>query len=206
MEDLWAFNEEVAARAIYDSKLPVISAVGHEIDFSIADFVADLRAPTPSAAAEIAAPDGDDLLERIEGSLDGLVTAVGRAVNQGRNRLQEMSTRYGFRRPLEIVAQRTQRCDDLSHLLDVHIAHRMQTFKQQSMSLIEKLGIVSPRAIMKRGYSYSRDKSGRAVKSFKQVAIDDRIDIILYEGGLETRVTRIDPGSLRVSGESKGDG
>jgi exodeoxyribonuclease VII large subunit len=206
LEDLWAFNEEVVARAVYESELPLISAVGHEIDFSIADFVADLRAPTPSAAAEIAVPDGDDLLERIEGSLDGMVNSIGRVLQQGRNRLHDMSTRYGFRRPLEIVAQRSQRCDDLSHLLDVHMVHRMQTFQQRSASLVEKLEMVSPRAILQRGYSYARDKAGRAVRSFKQVAIDDRIDVILHEGGLETRITRLDPGSLRDQGKGKGNG
>jgi exodeoxyribonuclease VII large subunit len=206
LEDLWAFNEEAVARAIYESEIPVISAVGHEIDFSIADFVADMRAPTPSAAAEMAVPDGDDLLERIESSMDGIVMAVGRAFQQGRNRLHDLSSRYGFRRPLEIIAQRTQRCDDLSHLLDVHMAHRMETFRQRSASLIEKLEMVSPRAVLQRGYSYARDKTGSAVRSFKQVAIDDKIDIILYEGGLETRVTRIDQRSFDEGGRSKDNG
>ena len=206
LEDLWAFNEEEVARAIYDSELPIISAVGHEIDFSIADFVADLRAPTPSAAAEIAVPDGEELLSRIDGYLESIFSTMIGLIEQEQGRLDDILSRYGLRKPLEIIAQRAQRCDDLSHLLDIHISHRMQTFTGRSRSLYEKLEMVSPKAVLKRGYSYARDRQGRAVKSFKQVAIDDKIDIILYEGGLQTRVTRIDPKSLTGTGEKKRDG
>jgi exodeoxyribonuclease VII large subunit len=206
LEDLWAFNEEEVARAIYDSDLPVISAVGHEIDISIADFVADLRAPTPSAAAEIAVPDGEELLSRITGHLESMISAMTDTIEQGQGRLDDILSRYGLRKPLEIIAQRAQRCDDLSHLLDIHITHRMQTFINRSQAVFEKLEMVSPQAVMKRGYSYARDQQGRAVKSFKQVAIDDKIDIILYQGGLQTRITRIDPESLAPTGKKKRDG
>lgn len=206
LEDLWAFNEEEVARAIYDSDLPVISAVGHEIDFSIADFVADLRAPTPSAAAEMAVPDGEELLSRLDGYFESIISTMTDMVEQQQGRLDDILSRYGLRRPLEIIAQRAQRCDDLSHLLDIHITHRMQAFTNRSQTLFEKLEMISPKAVMKRGYSYARDPQGRAVRSFKQVAIDDKIDIILYEGGLQTRVTRIDPKSLSGVGEKKRNG
>ncbi len=203
LEDLWAFNEEEVARAIYDSDLPVISAVGHEIDFSIADFIADLRAPTPSAAAEIAVPDGEELLSRIDGYLESIISTMADMIEQHQGRLDDILSRYGLRKPLEIIAQRAQRCDDLSHLLDIQISHRMQTFMNRSQILVEKLEMISPKAVMKRGYSYARDPQGRAVRSFKQVAIDDKIDIILYEGGLQTRVTRIDPHALKDAGGDK---
>ncbi len=206
LEDLWAFNEEEVARAIYDSDIPVISAVGHEIDFSISDFVADLRAPTPSAAAEIAVPDGEELLSRIDGYLENILSSMMDLIEQEQGRLDDILSRYGLRRPLEIIAQRAQRCDDLSHLLDVQMSHRMQIFMNRSQTLFEKLEMVSPKAVMKRGYSYARDQKGEAVKSFKQVAIDDKIDIILHEGGLQTRVTRIDPKSPTRTGEKKRDG
>lgn len=206
LEDLWAFNDEEVARAIYDSDIPVISAVGHEIDFSIADFVADLRAPTPSAAAEIAVPDGEELQSRIIGYLESMVSTMTNTIEQGQGQLDDILSRYGLRKPLEIIAQRAQHCDDLSHLLDIHISHRMQIFTDRSRSIFEKLEMVSPKAVLGRGYSYASDQQGRALKSFKQVAIDDKIDIILYEGGLQTRVTRVDPKSLTGSGEKKRDG
>jgi exodeoxyribonuclease VII large subunit len=205
LEDLWAFNDEEVARAIYDSDIPVISAVGHEIDFSIADFVADLRAPTPSAAAEIAVPDGEELQSRIIGYLESMVSTMTNTIEQGQGQLDDILSRYGLRKPLEIIAQRAQNCDDLTHLLEIHISHRMQIFTDRSRSTFEKLEMVSPKAVLGRGYSYARDQQGKALKSFKQVAIDDKIDIILYEGGLQTRVTRVEPKSLTGSGEKKRD-
>ncbi len=199
LEDLWAFNEEIVARAIYKSKIPVISAVGHEIDFAISDFVADLRAPTPSAAAEIAVPDGESLLERVEEAGNAIVYALKRILDDYEVRLDQIGSRYGLRKPAEIIAQRAQRYDDLSHLLNLNMTHRMRSFKDNCRSIDDKLLMVSPEAVMKRGYSYCRDQEGKPVTSFRRVAVDDKIDIILYEGGLETRVTRIDPHGIRKS-------
>jgi len=193
LEDLWAFNEEEVARAIFESKIPVISAVGHEIDFSISDFVADLRAPTPSAAAEIAVPDGEGLLSRITGYASDLFKISRSVIDDSSRQLEDVTSRYGFRKPMEMIVQRAQRCDELTNLINLHSSHKMERLKRQSQALFEKLEVVSPKAVMKRGFSYCRDKGGKAVKSFKQVAIDDKIDIILYEGGMESRVTRIVP-------------
>ena len=203
LEDLWAFNEEEVGRAIFKSKIPVISAVGHEIDFSIADFVADLRAPTPSAAAEIAVPDGEGLVSRIAGYASDLFTISRSVIDDSNRQLAEISARYGFRKPMEMIVQRAQRCDELTNLINIHSSHKMDSSKRQSQALFEKLEVVSPKAVMKRGFSYCRDNEGRAVKSFKQVAIDDKIDIILYEGGMESRVTRIVPEILGASGRKK---
>ncbi len=193
LEDLWAFNEEIVARAIYRSEIPVISAVGHEIDFAISDFVADLRAPTPSAAAEIAVPDGPALLPRVREAGSAMVYALKGLLENSQSRLDQIISRYGLRRPAEIIAQRAQRIDDLSHLLDLNMKHRMRFFGDKHHSVDSKLMMVSPAAVMKRGYSYCRDKEGRPVTSFRRVAVDDKIDITLYEGGLETRVTRLNP-------------
>jgi len=193
LEDLWAFNEEIVARAIYRSEIPVISAVGHEIDFAISDFVADLRAPTPSAAAEIAVPDGAALLPRVREAGSAMVYALKGLLENSQSRLDQIISRYGLRRPAEIIAQRAQRIDDLSHLLDLNMKHRMRFFDDKHHSVDSKLMMVSPAAVMKRGYSYCRDKEGRPVTSFRRVAVDDKIDITLYEGGLETRVTRLNP-------------
>jgi exodeoxyribonuclease VII large subunit len=185
------------ARAIYDSELPVISAVGHEIDFSISDFVADLRAPTPSAAAEMAVPDGEQLSARFQGYYDSIAAATISLIDRSKRRLHELSTRYGLRRPLEIISQRAQRRDELSRLINLQMTHRMESLRHRSQSIFEKLGMVSPKAVMKRGFSYCRDEKGAAIRSFKQVAIDDKLEIVLYEGGLESRVTRIQPDIFR---------
>jgi len=203
LEDLWAFNEEEVARAVFKSKIPVISAVGHEIDFSISDFVADLRAPTPSAAAELAAPDGERLISQINEFTRDLVSLTASIIDYSKKEINEITARYGFRRPMEMIVQRAQRCDELLNLVNLHSSHKMDRLKRESTSLFEKLEMVSPKNVMKRGFSYCRDKDGKAVKSFKQVAIDDKLDIILYEGGLESRVTRIAPESIGTGGRKK---
>jgi exodeoxyribonuclease VII large subunit len=196
LEDLWAFNEEVVARAIYESKLPVISAVGHEIDFSIADFVADLRAPTPSAAAEMAVPNAIELLERIDEIRQDLVYEMSDLFKRSNRRVKELGSRYGLKRPMEIITQRAQRRDELNRLISLHFAHRMDSLSSKSHSIFEKLEMVSPQGILKRGYAYVRDEKGQSIRSFKQVAIDDKLEIIFYEGGAESRVTRIKPKTL----------
>jgi len=205
LEDLWAFNEEIVARAIYASEIPVISAVGHEIDFTISDFVADLRASTPSAAAEIAVPDGASLLERVRGIDDAMISAVKQMLDDNLIRLDEIGSRYGLRRPAEIIAQRAQRCDDLTHLLNLNMNHKIRSFGESYRFLDEKLEMVSPSGVMKRGYSYCRDREGNPVTSFRKVAVNDKIDVILYEGGLETRVTRVDPLGLKKGGGGNGN-
>jgi exodeoxyribonuclease VII large subunit len=196
LEDLWAFNEEEVARAIYDSELPVISAVGHEIDFSISDFVADLRAPTPSAAAEMAVPDISQLAMRLDELAVSLRDGMVVIILQHRSRLLEIGSRYGLRRPLEFINLRARRCAELGKLINLHISHRLTTLRQAFQSTYEKLEMVSPRAVLKRGYSYVRDNNRQAVRSFKQVAIDDKLDIVFYEGGVESRVTRLTSGSM----------
>ena len=193
LEDLWAFNEETVARAIYESELPVISAVGHEIDFSISDFVADLRAPTPSAAAEMAAPDINQLAMRVDELVGRLGDDITDILSQLKLRSVELGSRYGLKRPLDIIIQRTHRCEELRKLVNIHLSHRMTTLKQRFQSTFEKLEVVSPRSILERGYSYVRNGEGQAVRSFRQVAIDDKLEIIFYEGGVESRVTRLRP-------------
>ncbi len=200
LEDLWAFNEEVVARSVYKSKIPIISAVGHEIDFAISDFVADLRAPTPSAAAEIAVPDGESLTERVLGADNAMLSVLKQLLDGHKSQLEQIGSRYGLRKPAEIIAQRSQRCDDLTHRLSLNMDHRMRAFENKYRIVGEKLEMVSPTAVMKRGYSYCRDQEGKPVTSFRKVAVDDKMDIILYEGGLETRITRIDPHGIRKSG------
>ncbi len=117
IEDLWAFNEEIVARAIYDSKIPIISAVGHEIDFTIADFVADLRAPTPSAAAELAVPELSDILSLLRFNAESLIKIVQEKIESHRQQLDNYANRRFFRSPMEIIQPAAQRLDDLNQRL-----------------------------------------------------------------------------------------
>jgi len=199
LEDLWAFNEEVVARSVFASKIPVISAVGHEIDFSISDFASDLRAPTPSAAAEIAVPDGSELKSKVQSNYESISYSMAQILERMKNRATDIRSRYGLRKPMEIITQRVQRCDELTNLLNLHTSHKIESVKNTTESATRKLEMVSPLGILNRGYSYIRDNNGNTVKSFKQVAIDDKINIILNDGGLESRVTRIDPDILKAS-------
>jgi exodeoxyribonuclease VII large subunit len=202
LEDLWAFNEEIVARAIYDSELPVISAVGHEIDFSISDFVADLRAPTPSAAAEMAVPDMNQIAFRIDELFERLNDDIAEVIAQHRKHIVEIGSRYGLKRPLEMINLKISRCGELTKLIHLHLSHRMEKIRQASRSTFEKLEMISPVGILKRGYSYVRNGNNQVVKSFRQVAIDDRLDIIFYEGGVESRVTRLKPDMAGGTGGS----
>jgi exodeoxyribonuclease VII large subunit len=128
---------------------------------------------------------------------------MGSMIEFSKKEIDEITARYGFRRPMEMIVQRAQRCDELMNLVNLHSTHKMDRLRGESDSLFEKLEMVSPKNVMRRGFSYCRDQQGRAVKSFKQVAIDDKIDIILYEGGLESRVTRIDPKTIGTGGRKK---
>jgi exodeoxyribonuclease VII large subunit len=132
MEDLWAFNEEVVARAIFSSAIPVISAVGHEIDFTIADFVADLRAPTPSAAAELVVPDRQELAGVIAGARQRLLSAAAGRIGRQRERVVTLVRSYGLRRPADLIAGRMQRLDELERRLQLASERHVALRKRQA--------------------------------------------------------------------------
>lgn len=192
LEDLWPFNEEQTARAIYDSKLPVISAVGHQIDFTIADFVADLRAPTPSAAAEMAVPDGAEMSRYFSESYRRICQAQLDLIQSGKIELQNRVTRYGIRRPMQIITTRAQLLDETDQDFR-RAAQQALTGYQNRLSLAEtRLNSASPTTIMNRGFAYvSSVKTGEMIKSFTQVAVSDIIDVRLSRGGLQAAVTKI---------------
>jgi exodeoxyribonuclease VII large subunit len=192
LEDLWAFNEEPTARAIFASKIPIISAVGHQIDFTIADFVADLRAPTPSAAAEMAVPDGAELRAYFVESYRRLCQLELELMKSYREDLVHQVSRYGIRRPLEIVNFRMQRLDELAHSFQKTVVHMVDRFKKDLEMIQARLTSASPKAIMSRGYAFvASPVTGEAIKSFKQVAVGDNIDVKLFKGGLQAGVTKV---------------
>ena len=192
LEDLWAFNEEVVARAIYDSEIPVISAVGHEIDYTIADFVADLRAPTPSAAAELVIPKKEDLIAAINTHTTRLRNALTNMVDMFAHRLATLRESYALKQPLKMVEQYEQMIDDLRKDLAIRVDHLVQMRGQDFNVLAQTLEALSPLAILNRGYSItSRVSDGRIVKDAAGLNTGDRVETKLGKGKFTSRVEEI---------------
>ena len=189
LEDLWAFNEEVVARAIYTSKIPIISAVGHEIDFSIADFVADLRAPTPSAAAELVVRDRAELLEDIGNLCYTMRGALDNQLSGLREQTASLVTSYSFNRPKDLVREFSQRVDELERSLGISFAHAARIVHQKYNSLQRQLQALNPGGVLKRGYAIVR-KEGRIVSNAGLLGYGDEADIQFHDGTVGVKVER----------------
>ncbi|MGD0591767.1 MAG: exodeoxyribonuclease VII large subunit [Bacteroidota bacterium] len=189
LEDLWAFNEERVARAIYDSKIPIVSAVGHEIDFSIADFVADLRAPTPSAAAELVVRDRTELLEDIGNLCYTMRNAIDTQMSSFRERMASLLTSYSFNRPRNLVREFSQRVDEFDRSLDVSFNHIARAAHQRYDSLRYQLQALNPHGVLKRGYSIIR-KEGRIVSSARLLHRGDEAEIQFHDGTIGVQVEK----------------
>lgn len=192
LEDLWAFNEEVVARAIYDSKLPVISAVGHEIDFTIADFVADLRAPTPSAAAELVIPRKEDLVNRINNARIRLKNSLSGTLETLSERFASLKDSYVLRQPLNIVTQYQQEIDDLKKDLGIRVDHIVKMRGESFNFLGGKLGALNPLAILNRGYSVTvKLPEGAILKNIESLSKGDTIETRLGKGKFRSIVEEV---------------
>jgi exodeoxyribonuclease VII large subunit len=191
IEDLWAFNEEIVARAIAASKIPVISAVGHETDFTIADFVADLRAPTPSAAAELVVADREELFRRLTGLASRLRQAMVSRVEQARLRLEGLVNNYAMRSPLDRLAQARQRLDELNARLAEDMRDLLGDSRQRHETLSARLLALDPTAVLGRGYSIvTRARDEKVIVRPGQARLDEQIRIQLSEGRLRAVVVR----------------
>lgn len=187
IEDLWPFNEEITARAIYNSKIPVISAVGHETDFTIADFVADLRAPTPSAAAELAVPDASEINMKIE-------TYRNRYKNALKKKIEYMKLRYEKCMASKVFTDPTSKIKELYIELDNQIkrlenvtTNKVKDLKSSSIEIISKLDTLSPLKTLTRGYAIA-EKDKKSVKSIKDIKKDDIINLKFIDGNIDTKV------------------
>ena len=187
LEDLWAFNEEVVARAIFSSEIPVVSAVGHEIDFTIADFVADLRAPTPSVAAELVVPDRLELLELIRNYEYTMRQDVMQLISSNRERVRSLISSYAFNRPKDALRELTQRLDELQRSLSTSIAHQYERFLREGESLRKRLAGLSLRAVLQRGYAIVRRGQSVIVRAVA-LARGDEATIEFQDGKVETKV------------------
>jgi len=188
IEDLWAFNEEVVARAIYESKIPVISAVGHEIDFTIADFVADLRAPTPSAAAELVIGSRVEIIQHLDHLVRRLCRLEDR-LDYARLRLDEMVQRLGHSLEGKISDFRLN-FERLVLILRRSLQAPLQESRHKVERYSERLKLLNPLAIMERGYSIvRRAKTGKVVKRVSDVEMNEKLIIELWKGKISTRVS-----------------
>lgn len=192
LEDLWAFNEEVVAWAIFDSRIPIISAVGHEIDFTIADFVADVRAPTPSAAAELGVPDRNEVLSTLRHLEDRLVATVRSRLESYRDRISDLMASYAFRRPLDLIDQQLQRIDDLSRSLTSGFLHYWESRRDNLLSLTKRLKGLSPLEILKRGYALCHKlPEMEVVKDAGSLKFRDKLEVRFYRGRVNCRVEEV---------------
>ncbi len=190
LEDLWSFNEEIVARAIRASAIPVISGVGHEVDFTIADFAADRRAPTPSGAAEIAVPDAAEWLVRVGQDARRLRAAMTRRLTALNERLDWQQRRLALAHPGNRLRQHAQRLDELEHRLEAGFNRRLQTARARLDAVMRMLHTVSPLATLERGYAIAtRAADGTVLTDAAQVATDEGIEVRLARGALEARVT-----------------
>jgi len=187
LEDLWAFNEEVTARAIAASKIPVVSCVGHETDFTIADFVADLRAPTPSAAAELVAANNEEVLRHLVQLRERLIQGLRHRVELAGSRLGWALDSRVFARPLALYEDRARELDDLEQRLLAALGQWAKTRQARLQVAAGKLDALSPLAVLSRGYGIVF-KDGKAVRRAKDVRAGDRLKVKVHEGQFDARV------------------
>ena len=187
-EDLWAFNNEGVVRAIADSAIPVITGIGHEIDFTLADFAADLRAPTPTAAAELAVPDGSELREQLRGLSNRMGYALQQVTGFEQRKLQELGRRLELLSPSWQVRNDLQRLDELTDRLAKIRQHRIALLMGELNGLSKRLESVNPKAVLRRGYAIVMTEAGEAVRSVRQVLRDDLLDIRVADGLILSKV------------------
>lgn len=193
IEDLWPFNEEVVARALYKSKIPVISAVGHEIDFTIADFVADVRAPTPSAAAEIVVRNKVELLHTYADLHKRLFETMERAVQSRREQLSRFTAQALQDKVNRLIREKQMSLDDLTRSLTATMETTLTRLRGRFEKLVGQLNVLSPLATLSRGYSIvSRRRDGKTVLSINDVAPGEEISTLVPDGRVYSRVRDVE--------------
>ena len=191
IEDLWAFNDERVAYAIYESEIPVISAVGHEPDVTISDFVADLRAATPSNAAELAVQDHQALEQNLDAMSAAMATALGRQLKAARQHLDVLSKSPALQSPLGYLQQREKSLQLLQNRLASAQNQCISRSNQRYIALTAKLDAMSPLKVLTRGYAMAQKASGEVVRSVSQVQAGDQIGVSFSDGKLFATVTDV---------------
>lgn len=191
IEDLWAFNEETVARAIFSCHTPVISAVGHETDTTIADFVADLRAPTPSAAAELAVADVTAWLQALDEDALQLQRIMQRMIKDARSRLRECELRMRYAKPQQRLMQQKQRLDEYEERLRRVMQSLLEQTRHQLALIEERLRRLSPYEKLESGYGCILTEDGRRIRSVSQVAPGEVVQIYLADGRMTARIQEV---------------
>ena len=188
IEDLWAFNDERVAHAIYESKIPVISAVGHEPDVTISDYVADLRAATPSNAAELAVPDRDALSQNLDSICSAMAAALNRQLKSSRQHLQVLSQSPTLRSPTGYLEQKGRELELLKNRMISAQNNFISRKNQRYIAAVSKLDAMSPLKVLSRGYAMAQTQEGSVVRSISQVELGERITVSLSDGTLSATV------------------
>ncbi|WP_373217631.1 exodeoxyribonuclease VII large subunit [Ruminococcus sp. 5_1_39BFAA] len=191
IEDLWAFNEEIVARAIFECRTPVISAVGHETDFTIADFVADLRAPTPSAAAELAVDDYRSIVEAVGSYRERLRRGMCGKLELIQERLERYQVRMQYLSPEARLREKRQFLADMEDTLQGAMEQKLQRARYSLELYLERFSGLSPLKKLNQGFSYVADEKGKTVTSISQVKTGDVLRISVTDGTIETKVSSI---------------
>ncbi len=190
IEDLWAFNDEQVVRAIFAAQHPIISGVGHETDFTISDFVADLRAPTPSAAAELAVPDVEELSLALRGLQGRLIGEMDDKIKQHQWQIQSLLRAMAHLSPRNRVDNNRQRLDGLVGRLETAVSRRLEQSRNRLAVMQASINAVSPLATLSRGYAIVRDGNGRVVRSTSNVTIADSLSVQVVDGTFPVQVSR----------------
>jgi exodeoxyribonuclease VII large subunit len=195
IEDLWAFNDERVAYTIAASKAPIISGVGHETDFTIADFVCDLRAPTPTAAAELASPDLQEMTQVAAALTQRLQQRIQSGLFERRRGLEQRGARLQSRSPLALVRSQRQRVVELTRSAARVQAHTLQLQRTHISGLEKSLQALNPLAVLQRGYALVTDAKGRLVKTVRQATPGDGLTISVQDGAIDVQVRQVKPDS-----------
>lgn len=191
IEDLWEFNDEGLARAVYNSEIPVISAVGHETDFTICDFVADMRAPTPSAAAELAVPDANELQYALSALKNRMFLNVSSGIADRRSMLEYLTSKGALKSPDEMLSNRSQRLDTAFSKMLSSYENRIGGKKVEFISAATALSKLDPMSVLMRGFAFVSDKNGKNVYSSQALAKGDKINVRFHDGSAVCEVKEI---------------
>lgn len=191
IEDLWEFNDEGLARAVYNSEIPVISAVGHETDFTICDFVADMRAPTPSAAAELAVPDANELQYALSALKNRMFLNVSSGIADRRSRLEYLTSKGVLKSPDEMLSNRSQRLDTAFSKMLSSYENRIGGKKVEFISAATALSKLDPMSVLMRGFAFVSDKNGKNVYSSQALEKGDKINVRFHDGSAVCEVKEI---------------